>query len=208
MFLKLIRRVIVTILVIAAFLGFSNPAMAYYDRVSLEVDSSCIGWGKSVVIEVTQEDQAWLNEYLTAGEVEYVVNNGLTTSMLNCFLERKAASKEFELLPTFPTLDMKSIAGGAVERWRPLVKAYFPENRVSWAMRIMRCESGGNPYAKNKYSSAAGLFQFLRKTWNDAADALGLPDYDSGGVYNPLLNIRAAAWLLAEHGPDRWSCNK
>lgn len=43
--------------------------------------------------------------------------------------------------------------------------------------RIMRCESGGNPTARNTRSGASGLFQYLRATWNgyggflDAADA-------------------------------------
>lgn len=96
----------------------------------------------------------------------------------------------------------------AVEQWRPLVQAYWPPELVEWALAIMACESGGNPSAKNRTSSAAGLFQFLRSTWDRGpAPALGLGSYDSGAVYDPETNIRAAAWLYANWGgTSQWEC--
>ena len=95
-----------------------------------------------------------------------------------------------------------------VEQWRPLVVAYWPPELVEWALRIMACESGGNPSARNPSSSAAGLFQFLRSTWDRGpAPALGLGSYDSGAVYDPTLNVMAAAWLYANWGgASQWSC--
>lgn len=33
--------------------------------------------------------------------------------------------------------------------------------------RIMHCESGGNPTAQNRRSTASGLFQYLDSTWNN-----------------------------------------
>ena len=95
-----------------------------------------------------------------------------------------------------------------VEQWRSLVVAYWPPELVEWALRIMACESGGDPGARNPSSSAAGLFQFLRSTWDRGpAPALGLGSYDSGAVYDPALNVMAAAWLYANWGgASQWSC--
>lgn len=80
-----------------------------------------------------------------------------------------------------------------VERWRSLVDNYFVD--VDSALKVMSCESGGNPDAKNASSTAAGLFQFLRGTWDWVAPKIGLGSYDSGAVFDPVANVRAAAWL-------------
>lgn len=79
---------------------------------------------------------------------------------------------------------------------------------MDWALKIIDCESQGNPWADNPYSTARGLFQFLRSTWdNGPAPALGLPSYDSGAPYNAEWNIQAAAWLYANWGGrSQWSC--
>jgi hypothetical protein len=95
-----------------------------------------------------------------------------------------------------------------VEQWRGLVAAYWPAELVEWALRIIACESKGDPWAKNDYSSAAGLFQFLQDTWDRGpAPALGLGSYASGAVYDPASNVRAAAWLYANWGgTSQWTC--
>ena len=77
-----------------------------------------------------------------------------------------------------------------VERWRPVVDMYFPEDRVDWALRIMECESGGDPNAKNPRSSASGLFQHLARLWPARAEAAGFADSD---VFDPFANIAVAA---------------
>lgn len=95
-----------------------------------------------------------------------------------------------------------------VDRWLPLVVKYWPAERVPWAMAIINCESGGNEWADNPTSTAAGLFQFLRSTWDKGpAPALGLPAYWTGAPYVPEWNIQAAAWLYANWGgKSQWSC--
>lgn len=100
------------------------------------------------------------------------------------------------------------VYGPGVEQWRPLVQKYWPPELVEWALRIMQCESKGDPYADNPISSAAGLFQFLQSTWDRGpAASLGLGSYASGAVFDPELNIMAAAWLYANWGgPSQWSC--
>lgn len=87
-----------------------------------------------------------------------------------------------------------------VEQWRTLVEAYFQPEDVAWAMRVMACESGGNPYAKNPRSTASGLFQFLRGWWSGS---WGYPAFDP---FDPEANVKAAAWLYYNGGPQHWVC--
>ncbi len=90
-----------------------------------------------------------------------------------------------------------------VERWRPVVEMYFPEDRIEWALRIIACESRGEPDAKNPNSSASGLFQHLARLWPDRTEATGFGDYD---VFHPYANVAVAAWLLENGGPSHWVC--
>jgi hypothetical protein len=96
--------------------------------------------------------------------------------------------------------------GSGVEQWRGLVEAYFPGDQVGIALCIMAAESGGNPSAENPRSSAAGLFQFLKSTWDSMvpSDVTG-GSYSSGQVFNAEANIRAAAWLSQNVGWSQWS---
>src|SRR5690606_3222845 len=99
--------------------------------------------------------------------------------------------------------------GPNVEQWRPLVEKYFASDKVATAMCIMKYESGGNPNAKNRRSTAAGLFQFLKSTWDKVVprEVTG-GSYASGQVYIPEANVRAAAWLQANAGWTQWSVYK
>jgi len=91
-----------------------------------------------------------------------------------------------------------------VERWRPLVERFFPASRVEEALRIMGCESNGDPDAINPYSGASGLFQFLPSTWASTAPKAGYPD---ASPFDPEANTASAAWLAnryQELGLDYW----
>lgn len=91
----------------------------------------------------------------------------------------------------------------AVERWRPVVAIYFPEELIDWALRVIECESHGDPLAKNPNSTASGLFQHLASLWDERAIAAGWEDAD---VFDPFANIAVAAWLLDTGGPGHWVC--
>ena len=98
-----------------------------------------------------------------------------------------------------------------VERWRPIVtEAVFAwggdEADVHRFLRIMQCESGGDPNAKNPTSSASGLMQQLARYWPGRASAAGMAGAD---VFDPYANIWVSAWLaLAAPGGGfgHWVC--
>ncbi len=91
----------------------------------------------------------------------------------------------------------------AVERWRPLVEAYFLPGDVPWAMRVLRCESQGDAAAKNPRSTASGLFQHLARLWPERAARAGWPAAD---VFDPTANVAVAAWLYYTDGRGHWVC--
>jgi peptidoglycan hydrolase CwlO-like protein len=98
-----------------------------------------------------------------------------------------------------------------VEQWRPLVQQYFPSNRVEEALRILDCESNGDPDAYNPYSGASGLFQFLPSTWATTAPKAGWSGYS---IFHPEANVSSAAWLanryqeLGSYYWQAWSCRR
>ena len=65
------------------------------------------------------------------------------------------------------------------------------------ALRIARCESRLNPKAKNKHSSAKGIYQFIDATW---------ANYCQGDVYNPYDNIDCFMRYYKTN-PNWWVCH-
>ncbi len=90
-----------------------------------------------------------------------------------------------------------SPVGGGVEQWRSLVAAYFRPADVDKALRIMACESGGNPNAANSRSSARGLMQHLGKYWVRRSAAAGFAGIS---IFDPTANVATAAWLRDQPG--------
>lgn len=83
-----------------------------------------------------------------------------------------------------------------VEQWRPLVEAHFRPGDVDRALRIMWCESHGDPNAKNPTSTASGLFQHLRGWWGGSWG----PAFDP---FDPAQSVAAAARMRYSRGS--WS---
>ena len=104
------------------------------------------------------------------------------------------------LSPACPSPEPAGRAVGVlvgIERWRPLVERYFEPGDVDLAMRVMACESGGNPTAANPTSSARGLFQHLGSFWNKRAASAGWTGAD---IFDPEANVAVAAWLVYHQG--------
>lgn len=95
----------------------------------------------------------------------------------------------------------------AVDRWRPLVEYWFPPGEVEKALRVIWCESRGNPDAVNPASTqASGLFQHLPEFWPQRSQAAGFP---GSSIFNPTANVGVAAWLVNRDGWGHWpNCGK
>jgi hypothetical protein len=99
----------------------------------------------------------------------------------------------------------------AVEQWRSTAERFFPSGRVNEALRIIQCESLGDPDAYNPYSGASGLFQFLPATWASTAPKAGFPD---ASPFDPVANIGSASWLANRYHDlgrsywEPWSCRR
>ena len=153
---------------------------------------------------------AWLQEWITAWVVE--ADTSLTPESIaewHDMVERHVAFFNPEPAHRHPSAPNRGMGPG-VEAWRPLVAKYFNAADVNHALCIMDGESGGNPNALNtRGSSAAGLFQFLRSTWDNMVPrSVTGGSYDSGQVYKPEPNTRAAAWLAYNVSWDQWSVNR
>ncbi len=95
---------------------------------------------------------------------------------------------------------------GGVEQWRSLVETYFRAGDVDRALRIMQCESGGDPNIQhgNRSSGAAGLMQHLPRYWVARSAAAG---YGGVSIFDPTANVAVAAWLRDQRGGwNHWVC--
>jgi len=73
------------------------------------------------------------------------------------------------------------------------------ESDVEVMYSIMMCESGGNPHAQNPNSSAAGLFQLTKSTFEANSD------YDWELRYDWLVSLETAVKIYRARGTQPWS---
>mgnify|MGYP003111289201 CR=1 FL=1 len=109
-----------------------------------------------------------------------------------------------------PSPQIPEVWGHQTDRWTPIVEEaleiYGLEDQTPRFMRILHCESRGDPNAVNSSSGASGLFQHIPQWWDWRAEEAGFPGYS---VFHPIANIYASAWLLALPnigGWQHWEC--
>lgn len=73
----------------------------------------------------------------------------------------------------------------------------MPNEDIMKMIRIARCESHFDQYAKNPYSTAKGIFQFIDSTWRSNC----LKD---GNVYDFVDNINCAWKVYQKQGDRPW----
>lgn len=118
--------------------------------------------------------------------------------------EAPAAEVPLVRASTSPRIVAPPPAPRPVEEWRALVSAYFAASDVDKALRVISCESGGDPNAQNLYSGAAGLFQHIPRYWETRSAAIGLA---GASIFDPVANVSAAAWLVYTVGWEPWAAS-
>ncbi len=89
--------------------------------------------------------------------------------------------------------------------WRSVIFDYAqrygadPELMV----RIARCESGFNPAAQNKTSSASGIYQYINSTWQSQSLKYGITTQKN----DPYGQIELTARILADGGIHHWDAS-
>ena len=140
---------------------------------------------------------------------------------------------------TTTTISYPYVPSAGVEQWRGLVTEVFARwgldrakcstrdgvefcvgPQVDNALKVMQCESGGNPMAKNPSSGTSGLFQNHPNYWQYRVDRIRAlhgdkePDLPAdASIFNPEYNTSVAAllvWesretLLGNRGGGGWS---
>lgn len=76
-----------------------------------------------------------------------------------------------------------------------LIRATWPDHAEDRAVRVARCESGLNPNAKNRTSSASGTFQLIAAHWRGRFDP-----------FDARANIAYAYRLWQSSGWSPWVC--
>lgn len=112
-------------------------------------------------------------------------------------------------VPALPVLEESHAFRGMgnrtsdVEEWRPLVNGHFSDlgpEAVEMMMRIIACESGGNPHARNPHSSATGLAQIMWSVWGDYYG------FSRADLEIPELNLWTARQVYDQQGWYAWTC--
>jgi soluble lytic murein transglycosylase-like protein len=73
----------------------------------------------------------------------------------------------------------------------------------AWLRRVAYCESRFLPWARNTRSGAAGLFQFMPRTW---AWMSGQAGWGGASPYDPYAAADVAAWAFRAGLSSHWSC--
>jgi hypothetical protein len=71
--------------------------------------------------------------------------------------------------------------------------------------RIIKAESGGNPLAKNKNSTASGCGQFIRGTWAGTLRQMGR---EWVTPFDAQANVEAMAFKISRGGIGAWNASK
>ena len=95
------------------------------------------------------------------------------------------------------------VYAAGVEQWRELVASIMPADTVERWLRVMACESGGNPNATGA-AGELGLLQIMPYYHQAKADAL----FGAGAnLYDPVVNV-SVAYVISGGGYSfsAWTC--
>lgn len=117
---------------------------------------------------------------------------------------------ETEYSATMPLLEATSSPAykepvAPIKRRTGQIGGKYSPPQGTLAERIIACESGNNPLAKNHLSSASGLGQFLTSTWkNYSIKHWG----EVRDVFNAEDNRELVNWVVENYGTNDWIPSK
>jgi len=83
---------------------------------------------------------------------------------------------------------------------------YVGHDEAKFLIRLAMCESSLNPEAKNQNSTATGLFQFTKDTWNEGVLATG-NDWTLADRTDVEKSVRMAIYYIYNQKQlSRWEC--
>lgn len=80
--------------------------------------------------------------------------------------------------------------------------------KVNLFNKIASCESGNDPHAKSRTSSASGRFQFLWGTWNHYGKELWGGEFYQKNVWDYNDNTELAWYVYTKYGTSDWNESK
>ena len=112
--------------------------------------------------------------------------------------------------PTTP-LPSPAVYSSGVEQWREKVAVYFP-GEVDRVLRVMHCESKGNPNATNTNSNGTtdhGLMQINSHWYHPEGHSDPVSQYITANWhlrYDPDVNLEMARRIRVKYGWGQWAC--
>lgn len=140
-------------------------------------------------------------------DTRYCPGEDVTRQQLAGFLARALDLEPPAELPEIPADMIASVAelgwptGPGAEGWRGLVEEHFAPGDVDRALRIMACESNGDPDARNRSSGASGLFQHMPRYWSERSAGAG---FAGESIFDPVANVAVAAWMVYDYAGGGW----
>lgn len=138
---------------------------------------------------VAQGERAQADATATSAEVRLKAERTLSGKLRAQLVKTRRAERRWRKAK-WPTVDQSIV-----------VASHVYGVSITTMRRIGTCESGLRSWAKNKVSTASGVFQFLDKTWART------PEGRAGlSVWNPVANVFAAARHMSRYGTGAWVC--
>jgi transglycosylase-like protein with SLT domain len=100
--------------------------------------------------------------------------------------------------PPAPPAPPAPPGGGSVPA---LIRAYFPAGEEATALCVAWRESRYDPGATNRQTGAAGVFQFMPRTWPVFSRRAG---WGGASAYSARANVATAAYAVAHGGWGPW----